>query len=303
MTQLYWQIYKNLEKEFLGLSEIIYIDDSQQNVYSMKIADLLIRTVIEIESISKELYFGNYGKEYPDNELYFDTICLNHLNNLWNLDKKIVLVVSPNIYFIHEENKVLRPLHKAMKRGSSSADWNKAYQAVKHNRAKELHIGNIKNLLHGLAALYVLNLYYNNKKIENVSEENRLAIDGSFGSNLFSVKIHRIHGLPPDGSYIKTTDYVECVYIEDYEPKSKEKALNAMLKSVEYVNSGTREILEKQITEKKAKGEPITQEWLNTTKANILPQLFPIKDYKLGKLLSDNLSNLHYNIVLNKQQY
>ncbi len=59
MIQLYWQVYKNLEREFQSLAETIYIDDRQQEVYSMKIADLLIRTVIEIESLSKELYLLN----------------------------------------------------------------------------------------------------------------------------------------------------------------------------------------------------------------------------------------------------
>ena len=303
MTQLYWQVYKNLEKEFLGISETIYIDDSQQSVYSMKIADLLIRTVIEIEALSKELYLENSGKPVADEEMYFDTVCINYLNNLWGLENKIVLVVSPNLYFDKEENKVLRPLHKAMKRGSSSSDWNKAYQAVKHNRVKELHKGCIKNLLHGLSALYILNLYYNNKRIENISEKDRLSINGSFGSDLFSVKIHRTGGLPTDGTYIKHSDYDECVYLEDYESKSKEKALNAMIASGEYVNRSTNTILEKLIMEKTAKGEPITIEWINNTKASILPQLFPIKDYKIAKQLTDSLNNLHYEIVLNKQQY
>ena len=303
MTQLYWQVYKNLEKEFLALSETIYIDDNQQSVYSMKIADLLIRTVIEIEAIAKELYLKNSGNPIADEEMYFDTICINHLNNLWDLNKKIVFVVSPNLYFDKEENKVLRPLHKAMKRGTSSSDWNKAYQAVKHNRVKELSKGSIKNLLHGLSALYVLNLYYNNKKIENISEKDRHMINGSFGSDIFSVKIHKTGGLPTDGSYIKHSDYDECVYIEDYESKSKEKAINALIASGEYVNKGTSEKLEKLIMEKLAKGETITKEWIDNTKTSILPQLFPIKDYKLAKQITDSLNNIHYDIVLNKKQY
>ena len=55
MTTLYWQVFKNIEREFLQLADVIHIDDKQLGVYSMKIADLLIRTVIEIEAISKEL--------------------------------------------------------------------------------------------------------------------------------------------------------------------------------------------------------------------------------------------------------
>lgn len=130
MNQLYWHVYLNLEKEFLRLADTIYVNDNQQEVYSMKVADLLIRTVIEIESLAKELYLNNGGPVVPDEEMFFDTVCIKHLDNLWNLDKKLVLVVSPSIYFDKDENKVLTPLHKATKRGSSSADWNKAYQAI-----------------------------------------------------------------------------------------------------------------------------------------------------------------------------
>ena len=274
MTQLYWQVYKNIEKEFLRLSETIYIDDFQQSVYSMKIADLLIRTVIEIEALSKDLYLENSGEPVADKEMFFDTICINYLNNLWRLEDKIVLVVSPNVYFGKEENKILRPLHKAMKRGTSSSDWNKAYQAVKHNRVKELHKGNIKNLLHGLAALYLLNLYYKNDKIENIQDIDRLAINGSWGSNLFSVKTHRIEGLSLDGTYIKKADYDECVYLEDYETSSKEKAIDALNTMVEFNK-------------------------INIYKTNQSQIIYN----KLYNQATDNMNNLHYNILLNKHQY
>lgn len=75
-NNLYWNVYKSLERELLSLAEIIHIDDSQLDVYSMKIADLLIRTTVEIESISKELYFREGGTKPDDKDLYFDTDCL-----------------------------------------------------------------------------------------------------------------------------------------------------------------------------------------------------------------------------------
>lgn len=58
---IFWPVYKNLEAEFLKLMYYIHIDDSQLNVYSSKIAELLLRTVVEIESISKKLYSENGG--------------------------------------------------------------------------------------------------------------------------------------------------------------------------------------------------------------------------------------------------
>ena len=303
MTTLYWQVYKNLERELLGLADTIFINDEQQDVYSMRIADLLIRTVIEIEALAKELYLANNGEVVPDEEMYFDTVCMAHLNGLWNLDKKVVQVVSPNIYFEKEENRQFCPLYKASKRGTSSADWNKAYQAVKHNRVKELSKGSIKNLIHGLAALFVLNLYYRDEKINGLSGSDKANVNSSFGSSLFAVKIHKENGLRADGTYTKNVDYDECVYIEDHEPKSKKTAMDAMAALNNYQRDSIIAELERLIREKASSGEQVTQEWVDLQKANVTSKFFPIKDYKLGKQINDGLSQLRYDIVLNKQQY
>ncbi len=303
MTTLYWQVFKNLEREFLVLADTIHINDSQQEVYSMKIADLLIRTVIEIEAIAKELYIANGGKVVPDEEMYFDTVCMNHLNTLWNLDAKVVMVVSPNVYFEKDENKILRPLHKAHKRGTSSSDWNKAYQAVKHNRVKELAKGNIKNLLHGLAALYVLNLYYKDEQIKNLTEKDKHTVNRGFGSDLYAVNVHTTAGLKADGQYEKNANYDECVFIEDYEPKSKKVACEAMAEMNNYLQQQSLAELNKLMKEKASKGEVPTIEWINQVRPQIMKKILPIKDYQLGKKFTSGLNGLLYDIVLNKHQY
>ena len=190
-----------------------------------------------------------------------------------------------------------------MRRGTSSSDWNKAYQAVKHNRVKDLSKGNIKHLLHGLSALYLLNLYYNDKKIENIPEKDRNSINRGFGSSLFSVKIHKVNGLNAEGKYIKNSDYDECVYIEDHEKESKERAIKAIVAMNDYINKGMEKRLVELIKEKASKGMPISQEWIEEVKPTLLHQILPIKDYKLAKQINDDLHNIHYDIVLNKHQY
>ena len=303
MTQLYWQVYLNLERELLGLADTIYIDDVQQDVYSMRIADQLIRTVIEIEALAKELYLTNGGADVPDEEMFFDTVCMAYLDGLWNLERKIVQVVSPNIYFEKDENRILRPLHKASKRGTSSADWNKAYQAVKHNRVKELSKGSLKHLLHGMAALYVLNLYYRDEKLTRLTNAEKDSADRSFGSSLFSIKIHKDRGLRADGVFTKGADYDECVYIEDHEVTSKKVAMEAMTKMNNYVRIATFSELKKLIEEKVSRGEQFTTEWIEEEKTKINSKIFPIRDYALAKQITDGLSQIRYDIVLNKQQY
>ena len=304
MTQLYWQVYKNLEREFQTLADTIYINDKQQEVYSMRIADLLIRTVIEIEALSKELYLMTGGDaNMADDDMYFDMVCIKHLNDLWNLDAKVVIVVSPDIYFEEERNKVLHPLHNAHRRGK--CDWKKAYQEVKHNRVKKLERGNIKNLLHGLAALYVLNLYYRDEKVIKLKESEKNGLDASFGSKLFSVKIHQTQGLSATGEYFKAADFDDCVYLQEYESETKLRAIESLLKVNEYMNNGSQAELEKLAEEKVARGEEITISWAQTTRFEILKKkgLLPIKDYKLSREHLDSLTGLLYNVVLNKRQY
>ena len=43
MKNLYWHVYQNLEKELLEIGETIFVVDNQLDVYSMRIADLLVR--------------------------------------------------------------------------------------------------------------------------------------------------------------------------------------------------------------------------------------------------------------------
>lgn len=87
MDNLYWPVYKNLEKEFLKIADYVHVSDEQLTVYSMHIADLIVRCAIEIESISKELYCRLGGNMTPvddegkNRDLYFDTDCLQLIEN------------------------------------------------------------------------------------------------------------------------------------------------------------------------------------------------------------------------------
>ena len=187
MANLYWSIYKNLEYEVLSLAKLIHFDDNQLSVYSVRIADLLIRCAVEIEAISKDLYEKNGGNMVDDDgkekQLLFDADCLNFLEDKWRLGKKQICIISMDSYFENEENKVLTPLHKANIRGK--CDWKKAYQAVKHNRSKNLQKASIKHLLRALAALYLLNIYNKADSPILLGKTQKLS-DLTFGSKIFT---------------------------------------------------------------------------------------------------------------------
>ena len=192
---LFWPVYKNLEKEVLKLADYIHFSDDQTKVYSMHIADLIVRCSIEIEAISKELYLKLGGNTNPINndgskrDLYFDTDCLDLLETNWKLSKKQVMISANTFYFIEEKNKVLSPFYKANKRGTSGSKWKQAYQAIKHSRKVSLKKATIENLLNAMGALYILNLYY---KDECIKIEESSKFDMSLGSDIFSIFTYKI---------------------------------------------------------------------------------------------------------------
>ena len=227
---LFWPVYKSLEKEVLKLADYIHFSDDQTKVYSMHIANLIIRCSIEIEAISKELYISLEGNQFPTNsngekrDLYFDTDCINLLVEKWNIDKKRVIVSAPTFYFVNENNKILTPLKKANRRGSSGSKWKRAYQAVKHDRKDSLNMATVENLLNAMGALYILNLYY---KDECIKIEESSKFDMSLGSDIFSIFTYKILNIT-ESCYMDDTsawateggDLNESAYIIKYTDES-----------------------------------------------------------------------------------
>lgn len=234
---LFWPVYKNLEKELLKLSEYIHFSDDQTKVYSMHIADLIVRCSIEIEAISKQMYIQQGGKtdlldkDGKNRDLYFDTDCINLLEQKWHLSKKEIILSASEFYFLTESNRILNPLYKADKRGSSGSKWKKAYQAVKHNRKDSIKMGNIENLIDAMGALYILNLYYKDETFDlgRVYLSNT-EFDKRVGSDIFSIFTYGATSLSmsrhmDDNSIVplKDNELDKSMYIIKYDDYSFEK--------------------------------------------------------------------------------
>lgn len=246
-SDIFWQTYLNLEKEVIEVSRYIFITDeitvqkdgtettqaydAQLNTFSPHLADLLVRCCVQIEAISKELYHANGGtKPRGDKTLFFDEDCLKLIDMKWATHNKRVLVVAPFFNLTKDENRVLRPLKEAHKR--SGTYWEKAYQAVKHDRFASLKYGNVKAVLHALAALYLLNVYYRNDSWV-VPYKDLCKTDYSLNSSIFAVNPPTVEQLWY-GNEPKQSDspYVVRYKAEDYKrieemQKSDTEALNA----------------------------------------------------------------------------
>lgn len=245
-SDIFWQTYSNLEKEAIEVSKYIFFTDevlvngkggivaqscnTQLETFLPHIADLLVRCCVQIEAISKELYFDNGGtKARGDSSILFDEDCLKLIDMKWQTHNKTVMVVAPFFKFVKDENRILKPLKEAHKRQGTY--WEKAYQAVKHDRYSSLHKGNVKAFIHALAVLYLLNLYYRNDswvtKYQDISK-----LDYSMGSAIFTVKppvANQLwHGNSPtitESPYVASYQDADYQHIEEMQRK-EEQALN-----------------------------------------------------------------------------
>ena len=162
--------------------------------------------------------------EGNERDLFFDSDCIQYLDLNWHITKKCVNVVSPNFYFINQENLILRPLKNCNKRGSGR--WKKAYQAVKHDRLDSLSAGNIANLIRAMAALYILNLYYRNDKYDVGTIMDTVPFDTRMGSDIFSVTLAHAE---------------KCGFTEKMSDENIDDSVKAELDSAVYVQKYTDE--------------------------------------------------------------
>lgn len=303
MNNFYWTVYRNLEKELYELSNSIHIDDIQLEIYSIKIAELLLRTSVEIESIAKTLYFENGGTKPDDVNLFFDTDCLDLLENKWQLSKKKVYVSAANFYFSKHENQILTPLKKVNKRGASSSDWKKAYQAVKHNRVKSLSKANLKHLIRAMAALYVLNIYLNNNIYALEKDSSGVSFDRNLGSIIFSIKLHVDKKIKVETDYSKNFDFDESVYLL----KPTEETRSAMQQKLKEIKNEINTNIQIASIEQILKSFTNNRDIIN---GNTESMYGKINHDNIMKVVNENalsiksaLDNMRYEAVLNKHQY
>lgn len=304
-AQLFWQTYLSLEKELLEVAEYIYITDvvtsnsngelivspcsNQLITFSPHIADLLIRTCIEIEAISKELYFDFGGeKARGDTNLYFDEDCLKLIDIKCKTHQKVVMVSCSAFNLTKDENLCFKPLKEAHKR--KGTDWEKAYQAVKHDRYASISQANVKNLLHAMGALYLLNIYYRNVKLSSKYLEVH-NLDFSLGSAIFSVK-------RPDDKYVisiinnqDVTDILESgdsPFIMKYTDSYYKQILDANKTMLEEMNSywlSQPELQEPEFIQQMLQAK---EKEKNDPRQRLIP-LWELAQYRLKKRIPSHL--------------
>ena len=172
--------YHRYEKKFLDITNHVYIDDNQTDVYSLELADLIVNVFSSIEGLSKDIYkfFSNKETGVPlfinaenkrKNEFLeknpntsdempepkFDKDALKYLNYFWDLSFKKIKISSDLIY-LSEESSYITPIYNIC---YGKRKLNKAYQSIKHDRIANITEATVHNAIESLGALYILCVY------------------------------------------------------------------------------------------------------------------------------------------------
>lgn len=252
--EMYFSVYNDIEREVLELTKSIHFTDDQSNVYSIKIADLIIRCSVELEAIAKSLYrIKNNGKQSEKMGK-----CFTWLDKYFKLSQKEIIIVSPCFHFQkYKENKFCPFDYK----DKSIDDYYSVYCALKHDRIKNIKKATLYTLTRVLGALYILNIYYANRKMSLGAEQYSLKIEKSGGSNIFNYKvapcidnviIDSEKGIVPDTCIYKIirkkSGYaIEINYRDLYDENKNMKMVNTTDIFQNYVkNNLTKKITEEQ---------------------------------------------------------
>lgn len=181
-NKVYFPVYKSIEEEVLKLATSIHFTDEQINVYSLKIADLILRASIELESLAKDIY-RNEVKREPSSP----GECINWLEENRKISKKSLSVVSQYFYFDTSFSPNFCPFNY---KNDSDDDYYAQYNAIKHDRVKNLGKANINTLIRVLGALFILNVYYKDLKVSLNDDYTGEKFDRSGGSEIFNFLVY-----------------------------------------------------------------------------------------------------------------
>ena len=93
----------------------------------------------------------------------------------------------------------------------STDDYFSTYNAIKHDRVKNIHKANINILIRVLGALYILNLYYWNERISLNKDRYGGNINTSLSSEIFAFYVAPLEDIVKLSSQEKI-DPITCVY-------------------------------------------------------------------------------------------
>jgi hypothetical protein len=143
----YWKYYNALEDDFIRVIRYIEILEINYQTCSDEIIKQLQAVGSEFDNICKAIC----GFNLKDEKNIYD-----YANYIFG---KISDITSIEISIKNTKGIKVKPFEGWNKLKAGKLFWWKAYNKVKHNRIDNYKLGNLRNLLNALGALYLMELY------------------------------------------------------------------------------------------------------------------------------------------------
>lgn len=164
MWKQYWPVYERLEREFRELTFSISLDDVNLDAFSMYLAELVLRIGQECENVGKSLA-KKLDLSPPSGAV--ENLKFQKLGTL--LCTTIPLnTKTVEVHWIYQSltNNLLSPFSSWSTGVSANPVWYVAYNKLKHDRDANFRKATYRNVLEGLAGLFILNLWLRKDEIE-----------------------------------------------------------------------------------------------------------------------------------------
>lgn len=215
--RLFFQIYQSLEKELLGMTDYIHFSENNLDVYSVKLANFILRANVESESLLKELFkrTEHYkGLTQKEKNLELENSTYTEVNEVYKLEKKTIYIASEIFYFQDKYSEPFIPF-KYKKNGKDS---HKIYNSIKHDKVNNLKKADLETAINMLGTLFILNSCFFPELIQKEQDDRSKIFRGkrAYIEPLFLSMFDKIDKLNKDEveNYLSSCLYFE--WISDY---------------------------------------------------------------------------------------
>src|SRR5690606_2061190 len=137
-----------IQDDYRKLMDYVEFHNENNNTFSHRIYELLLRTCTEFENNCKGILLDN---NYSSNGRKMDITEYFKINNASKLNEYTVKIKN---WF--PESIEIKPFEEWNSNEYSPLFWYKAYTNVKHNRSQNFQEANLKNLTYALAGLFII---------------------------------------------------------------------------------------------------------------------------------------------------
>jgi hypothetical protein len=194
------------------MTDYIHFTENNLDVYSVKLANFILRANVECESLLKELYKRTEhfeGLSKREQNIALENNTYTQVNAEYKLDNKTIYIASEIFYFQGRYSELFTPF-KYEKNGKDS---HKIYNSIKHDKVNNLKKADLETAINMLGTLFVLNLCFYPELIEKAQDERSKIFRGrkAYIEPLFLSGISEIDNLDKD----EVEEYFEsCCYYE-----------------------------------------------------------------------------------------